>query len=51
MNKYALKTNNGDRIAITEAYDILNAQVTFSKIKVLPLKELLSIFIVEKVTT
>jgi len=47
MKKYALKTKFGEKIATTEAYDIFSAQENFSKIKVLPLNELLQIFIVE----
>lgn len=49
MKKYVLKTKNGEKIATTEAYDVFNAQVMFSKIKILPLNELLAIFIVEQV--
>ena len=51
MKKYALKTKFGETIATTEAYDVFNAQVTFSKIKVLPLNELLAIFIVDLATS
>lgn len=48
MKKYFLKTKTGETLAITEAYDMFNAQVMFSKIKVLPLNQLLDIFIVEE---
>jgi hypothetical protein len=46
MKKYFLKTKNGETLAATEAYDMFNAQIIFSKIKVLPLNQLLEIFIV-----
>lgn len=48
MKKFSLKTKSGEKIATIEAYDMFNAQVIFSKIKVLPLNELLDIFIVEQ---
>jgi hypothetical protein len=51
MKKYALKTKFGEKIATTDAYDIFNAQVIFSKIKVLPLNQLLEIFIVEPIVS
>lgn len=47
MTKFTLKTQNGEKIAITEAQDILEAHELFAKMKQLPIYELLHIFIVE----
>lgn len=47
MKKYALKTKLGEKIALTEAYDLFEAQENFSKIKVLGISTLLDIFIIE----
>ena len=49
MKKYTLKNQSGEKIAYTEAYDMFEAQLNFSIIKVLGLNELLRIFIVELV--
>jgi hypothetical protein len=49
MKKYTLKTKMGEKIAYTNAEDLFEAQEKFSRIKVLPITELLLIFIVELV--
>lgn len=49
MKKFTLKTKLGEKIAYTEAHDIIEAQENFSKIKVLGLNVLLMLFIVELV--
>lgn len=50
MKKYALKTKLGEKIALTEAHDLEEAQEKFSIIKVLGVIQLLSIFIVEPIS-
>ena len=49
MKRYALKTKTGERIAVIDADDLLEAQYKFSIIKVLGIIQLLSIFIVEQI--
>ena len=48
MKRYFLKTKFGERIAVTEAYDLFEAQINFSQIKVLKIKDLLSLFLIEE---
>jgi hypothetical protein len=47
MKRFALKTKLGEKIALTEAHDLEEAQEKFSIMKALGVLQLLSIFIVE----
>lgn len=48
MKKFNLKTKLGEKIFSINAYDINEAEETFSNIKNLPISVLLEIFIVEE---
>lgn len=48
MNRYALTTKSGEKIAHTRANCLADAQELFSKIKLLAIQQLLEIFIVSK---
>lgn len=49
MNKFELKTKMGETVIYTYANTLFDAQEKLARIKVLPIKELLEIFIIEQV--
>ena len=49
MNKFELKTKMGETVIYTYANTLFDAQEKLVRIKVLPIKELLDIFIIEQV--
>lgn len=49
MKTFALRTQLGESIAKITANDLFEAQILFSKIKVLSLTQLLTIFNVEEI--